>query len=665
MKGDFSRDTFDPGKHFSRVLMQQGRVQLDADWNEQNAIFLHYLRTLAKDLLGPHAGPADSREQGFEILFLPKETTPDTKADIEKKIKNFEPSGTRQNSLIEALNKQNIVIGPGRYYVEGILVENDRAILYTEQLGIDSENQLPLQEIQDCQKDHDLLFYLDVWERHISYVEDEDIREVALGGPDTCSRSKVVWQVKALLGNSLTCNSLGDDSHGKCGLPLLGNGKLRARARRDDPDADQLCVISPESRYRGSENQLYRVEVHKGGRTNDNETGATFKWSRDNGSVTFPIRKVAGTTVTLEHVGRDCHLGLKSGDWVEFMDERIAMGKYAGPLAKVEIIDRSELSIAVSFPNETVLPSYTEAEIENLYPFLRRWDHAGDVATFGGALQIIESDTTTSRSEAGWVELEDGVQIQFVKNKGEGTEYRVGDYWLIPARVAIGEIEWPDELEPNGKPKRDDDNNLIPAALQPHGPRHYYAPLFLSAAETEDCRCIIKGEPCAPGSATASAFGSALRKGWLRLPFQSIPIPQDNTPPPPPPYRVGVTEARAHKDFDGKTNTKGAGGTMAIPLPPGASHIHRLRVAGQENEKKMKITLFRGGWDAVKQKHVGSREYAVNKLIEEEIGSGAYDKTYEIKEGDLDAECSTLSLEIQSTGYSTVSLVAVEVSMGE
>jgi hypothetical protein len=45
MKGDFSRDSFDPVKHFSRVLQQQGRVQLDADWNEQAAILLHYLRT--------------------------------------------------------------------------------------------------------------------------------------------------------------------------------------------------------------------------------------------------------------------------------------------------------------------------------------------------------------------------------------------------------------------------------------------------------------------------------------------------------------------------------------------------------------------------------------------------------------------------------------------
>jgi hypothetical protein len=33
MSGDYSRVRFDPKKHFSGVLMQQGRVQLDADWN--------------------------------------------------------------------------------------------------------------------------------------------------------------------------------------------------------------------------------------------------------------------------------------------------------------------------------------------------------------------------------------------------------------------------------------------------------------------------------------------------------------------------------------------------------------------------------------------------------------------------------------------------------
>src|SRR6185312_14665601 len=47
MKGDFARVTFDPTRHYSQVFQQQGRVLLEADWNEQGRIQLHLLRTLA------------------------------------------------------------------------------------------------------------------------------------------------------------------------------------------------------------------------------------------------------------------------------------------------------------------------------------------------------------------------------------------------------------------------------------------------------------------------------------------------------------------------------------------------------------------------------------------------------------------------------------------
>ena len=35
MSGDYTRFTFDPLKRYSGVRMQQGRVQLDSDWNEE------------------------------------------------------------------------------------------------------------------------------------------------------------------------------------------------------------------------------------------------------------------------------------------------------------------------------------------------------------------------------------------------------------------------------------------------------------------------------------------------------------------------------------------------------------------------------------------------------------------------------------------------------
>jgi hypothetical protein len=50
-KGDFSRDSFDPDRHFTRVLLQQGRVLTDADFSEQAAIQQHFLRAFVVDLV--------------------------------------------------------------------------------------------------------------------------------------------------------------------------------------------------------------------------------------------------------------------------------------------------------------------------------------------------------------------------------------------------------------------------------------------------------------------------------------------------------------------------------------------------------------------------------------------------------------------------------------
>jgi hypothetical protein len=39
---------------------------------------------------------------------------------------------------------------------------------------------------------------------------------------------------------------------------------LKARAMLP-PDSNYPCIIRPEAKYRGAENQLYRVEIHKSG----------------------------------------------------------------------------------------------------------------------------------------------------------------------------------------------------------------------------------------------------------------------------------------------------------------------------------------------------------------------------------------------------------------
>ena len=49
--GDYTRFSYKPAKRYAAVLMQQGRVQLDADWNEQSDIYKHRLECQAIDTL--------------------------------------------------------------------------------------------------------------------------------------------------------------------------------------------------------------------------------------------------------------------------------------------------------------------------------------------------------------------------------------------------------------------------------------------------------------------------------------------------------------------------------------------------------------------------------------------------------------------------------------
>jgi hypothetical protein len=57
-------------------------------------------------------------------------------------------------------------------------------------------------------------------------------------------------------------------------------------------------------------------------------------------------------------------------------------------------------------------------------------------------------------------------------------QFRSGDYWLIPARVASRDIEWPWERNDVDKAE---DATPIRRALPPHEIKHHYALLSLLA----------------------------------------------------------------------------------------------------------------------------------------------------------------------------------------
>jgi hypothetical protein len=458
MKGDFTRDTFHPANHYTRVLMQQGRVQLDADFNEQGSIVQYYLQTLAADLIGPHGGPEETL--GFAIITDPKAFASMTD------LYGRPLDQTLVKRLQQALGRGDFAIGPGRYYVAGQMCENEFPLLYSEQPGYPFEGTTMVEKLRGA---GDFLIYLDAWERHISAVEDGLLRDVALGGPDTAGRAQLCWQVRVLLWHSDERNP--DELLRALATP--GYAALRARAKMPETGTD-ACTVDPESRYRGAENQLYRVEIHRPGPAGG-ESGASFKWSRDNGSVVFPLAAApvtdasAGTTsVELLTLGRDEDLGLVVGGWVELIDDGYILRHDASPLLRVHSIDRDELLVVLEG-----LPGAGVGADNAAHPLLRRWDH-GDTPNRDGALPVVESAQSVEDAD-GWLNLEDGVQVQFPAQfvQGAANYYRPGDYWLIPARTATGDVEWPGEVMLNPQP------------LPPRGEKHAYAPLAIGSVNAD------------------------------------------------------------------------------------------------------------------------------------------------------------------------------------
>jgi Family of unknown function (DUF6519) len=468
MKGDFTRDTFSPAKHFLRVLRQQGRVELDADTNEQTAILLHYMQTLAADLIGPHGGPIANL--GFALLPSLSQTSGLT-TPAEKSALNDPAIKTRLENLFKGRKTGSIdfALTNGRYYVDGVLCENEDYVLYSA-LGNYPEDDLKNNRTN-------LLFYLDVWERAINDVEEPSIREVALGGPDTAARTRVEWQIRvwplkddATKGPSNLTDKLIKDkwSDWVSFLQPPNHGRLLASVENSDgPKGTEPCIIHPDARFRGLENQLYRVEIHRAGAAGQ----ATFKWSRENGSVTFPILDAKAGQVRLAHLGRDNHLGLKAQDWLELVDDRITLSGNAGPLFQIAEIEPIDFRVRLDASAGGTVTQYSSEESATRHAYLRRWDHKADTNA-GGAVIVPATDK--------WITLEDNLQIQFPVD-GDA-RYRTGDYWLIPARTATGNIEWP----------RNEQGQLI--AQPPHGVDHHLAPLAIwtSADDIKDVRLSFK-----------------------------------------------------------------------------------------------------------------------------------------------------------------------------
>ena len=302
-----------------------------------------------------------------------------------------------------------------------------------------------------------LVAYLETWERHVSAVEDPGIREEALGSSDTSARTELVGQVKlaTVTGGPGTPEAV----RAAFDAVELSGGRVTIDVPVTTPSTDP-CELPEVAGYTGSENRLYRIEVHEGGGLSQ----VRLKWSRDNGSELFAARLNTDGDLVF-----DPGTPLTSGDIVEVLSHVVDLGDAAratvgagtfvppqravGQLVQLVAVEVSSSADEVVFrlvdPDNIGVP----VELDDRYGTiadsvlkLRRWHGILDPQQIAGG----------GAAEPGPHVLEEGISVR-LSSTGS---YRPGQYWQYEARV-----------------HRDNANGEWRPT--PHGPERRFAPLAL------------------------------------------------------------------------------------------------------------------------------------------------------------------------------------------
>lgn len=240
MKTEISRNSLRPGARYSGVYLQQGRMITDADWNEQADVARARLASALLDLVGRGAPGANGAIDGT--------------------------SGTPQLQW-------------GKVYADGVAgdVVPDDGLLgqpfnYNRQADYPDTRSLP----SSC------VLYADVWDRTVSYIEDDELRDPALNGADTTTRTRRMAQIKwcSAPGSGATPDCLDESVN-----PTVGDGELTVSLRESGTTADDCdpcateIVVSSQAR-----NYLFRLEVHDVVGLPSNPDRVVLKWSGENGA---------------------------------------------------------------------------------------------------------------------------------------------------------------------------------------------------------------------------------------------------------------------------------------------------------------------------------------------------------------------------------------------
>ncbi|HXA17866.1 MAG TPA: DUF6519 domain-containing protein [Thermoanaerobaculia bacterium] len=273
MASDRSRISYDEGQQYRSVVMQQGRVLTDSDLTEAQEILAEETRREALDFVGPSGTPDD----GYKISF---------------------PDGTALSTFARSVVKTTpfaFAIGGGTMYVGGVRVSMSGPFTYDTQPEWIKPPSATLSAFPA-----DELVWLELIEHEVSALEDPALLEVALGGPDTAQRTRIVQRIHRAPTTGTTCadvltfqefnewiteGRIYDDATKR----LLPRSMLKVGFSSAGTSASP-CDPAASGGYSGAENRLIRVRI---------VSGTQFVWSYDNASSLYRVDHVTSNQLFL------------------------------------------------------------------------------------------------------------------------------------------------------------------------------------------------------------------------------------------------------------------------------------------------------------------------------------------------------------------------------
>jgi hypothetical protein len=285
---DLARVSFDPVRQYRSVVTQQGRVTLEADVNEASRIAAEALRLETIDLVGPAATP----DNGYQVGL-------DANGDLS--------------------------VGAGTMYLGGWRLRLDASV----KLGAQPD-WLDMPAAGFAQGVN--LVALLASEQCVSAVEDTALREVALGGPDTAARSRLMQHFLFLPAGGRSCA----DAAGALVKLLAGDGVTL------DPASDQLlsdarlqvgfapptappdpCQPAAVGGYLGADNQMIRVSVIAFDAV---KRSGTLVWGWNNASVLYRASIDSPQTLSLSPAPIDAEHAPQQAQAVEILLTQADLG---------------------------------------------------------------------------------------------------------------------------------------------------------------------------------------------------------------------------------------------------------------------------------------------------------------------------------------------------